>query len=76
MEFISEVLYEYNREYGANDDSNKKKIKHRLEMYRYLDGLKMLSKIDTLDGSQRNKEVWDELKEGYNIRYTVYTKWI
>ncbi len=40
-------------------------------MYQYLNGLKMLSKIDTLEGTQRNKDVWSQLKSDYNIRYTV-----
>lgn len=62
-------MYEYNRGYGGNDDSNYFKINHRLAIYKHLRALKMLTKIDTLDGSVRDPEVWRELKSDENIRY-------
>ena len=41
-------------------------------MYQYLDGLKMLEKISSLEGSVRDGDVWRELKDGENVRYSLY----
>lgn len=34
--YAPEICYEYNREYGDNDDSSEQKLAHRFNVYNYL----------------------------------------
>lgn len=57
IEFIPEITYLYNRNYGDNDDSTTEKIKYRYELYNVLLRKKHYKRIEKLDPSIKNEEV-------------------
>ena len=54
VKYIPEMLYEYNKLYGDNDDSTQEKKIHRRATYQWMLGLTPLNKLDSLDKSVRN----------------------
>lgn len=59
IEYYSEMLYEYNKGYGENDDATLDKRKHRRETYEWMLQLEPLSRLKDgrLHGSERDAEV-------------------
>lgn len=54
--YVPEICYEYNREYGDNDDSSEQKLIHRFNVYGYLLGLKPLDPLADLTGVNQEME--------------------
>lgn len=70
--YIPELLYEYNREYGDNDDSNAEKVRHRYEVYEHLAGLPLLGRVEKLEGSVRDGEIAGVFGRDRGVRYETY----
>lgn len=70
LQYIAEILYEYNTLYGANDDSSFEKLAHRKSTYDWILGLKPLGQLSSLDRSVKDEGVARELNLGLNVKYS------
>lgn len=68
--YIPEIFYEYNTNYGDNDNSSQAKLKHRLEIYTYILNLTVLERLESLDGTVKDKNVDKELVGDMGVKYT------
>ena len=57
LKYINEILYEYNINYGDNDNSNGEKIRHRQDLYKHVITLTPLTPLETLNGTVKNVDV-------------------
>lgn len=57
IKYLPHIGYHYNKEYGANDDSNRYKLYYRRSIFQYLLSLEPLEKLTSLEGKTKNFEV-------------------
>lgn len=69
MTYIPEMLYDYNTEYGDNDNANQERLRLRLETYRHVLSLPVLPELRELGDAGRNEDVWRELDADRGIMY-------
>jgi hypothetical protein len=50
-------MYEYNTNYGDNDNSDDEKIRHRQGLYKHIITLTPLTPLKTLNGTVKNANV-------------------
>lgn len=57
VQYVPEILYEYNRNTGLNDDSTPEKKAHRKETYQWILNLKALNEVNSIEEAIKDKQI-------------------
>lgn len=73
VHYLPEILYEYNRGYGDNDDSSIAKLNHRYQVFQSVLRMPKLQALTQtqLDSSQRDQQIVAILERDEGVNYQV-----
>jgi hypothetical protein len=69
--YLPVITYEYNRNYGSNDDSSREKILHRFGVLSFVHSFNMEQPLKELKETYKNEQINSILRADWNKEYYV-----